>query len=67
VYLDGGVAIRQGIEEEIVDDLTISTVPVSIGAGRPLFGGATKITAWKLAFVRSYPSGLVQTRYERAR
>jgi dihydrofolate reductase len=65
VYLDGGVAIRQGLDEDLIDDMTISTVPVTIGAGRPLFGGAPKTTVWKLAFVRSYASGLMQARYER--
>ncbi|HKA89818.1 MAG TPA: dihydrofolate reductase family protein [Haliangiales bacterium] len=67
VYLDGGVAIRQGLDEDLVDDMTISTVPITIGAGRPLFGGAPRTTAWTLTSVRGYPSGLVQARYERAR
>ncbi len=67
VYLDGGVAIRQGLDEGLVDDMTISTVPITIGSGRPLFGGAPLTTAWTLTMVRSYPSGLVQARYERVR
>lgn len=67
VYLDGGIAIRQGLEEDLVDDMTISTVPVTIGAGRPLFGGKPSTTRWKMSSVRSYPSGLVQARYERLR
>jgi len=67
VYLDGGVAIRQALEEDLVDDMTISTVPRTIGAGRPLFGGAPRTQAWRLTAVRSLPSGMVQTRYERAR
>jgi hypothetical protein len=33
VHLDGGVAIRQGLDEDVIDDVTISTVPVVIGAG----------------------------------
>lgn len=66
VYLDGGVAIRQGLEEDLIDDMTISFVPVTIGAGRPLFGGVPHNTAWTLTSVRSYPSGLVQMRYERS-
>jgi len=65
VYLDGGVAIRQGLDEELVDDMTISTVPVTIGAGRPLFGGGPRTTGWTLRTARSYPNGLVQAHYER--
>ena len=67
IYLDGGVAIRQGLDEDLVDDMTISTVPVTIGAGRRLFGGPPRTTGWRLVSVRRYPSGLVQARYQRKR
>ena len=67
VYLDGGMAIRQGLSEDLIDDVTISTVPVTIGAGRPLFGGAPQTSAWSRVAVHEYPNGLVQVRYERRR
>jgi dihydrofolate reductase len=67
VYLDGGMAIRQGLEEDLVDDMTISIVPVTIGAGRPLFGGRLHTTAWSMTDMRQFPSGLVQVRYQRRR
>jgi len=67
VYLDGGRAIRQGLDEDLVDDMTISTVPVTIGAGIPLFGGAPCTTRWTLTSSRVYPSGLVSSHYERSR
>ena len=66
IYLDGGMAIRQGLEEDLVDDMTISFVPVTLGAGRPLFGGRAHKTAWTQAAVRTYPKGLVQVGYERS-
>jgi dihydrofolate reductase len=65
VYLDGGVAIRQGLRERLVDEMTISTVPITLGAGRPLFGGDVQTTAWRLVSFRQLPSGLVQARYAR--
>ncbi len=65
VYLDGGVAIRQGLEEDLIDDMTISFVPVTLGAGRPLFGGKAQKMHWTLTSVRNNPSGLVQLSYER--
>ncbi len=67
IYLDGGVAIRQGLDENLVDDMTISTVPITIGAGRRLFGGPPQANAWTLVSVCGFPSGLVQARYERKR
>jgi dihydrofolate reductase len=66
VYLDGGAAIRQGLDEGLVDDLTLTTVPVMIGRGRPMFGGARAGTwSWKLAASRTFEQGLVQTRWEK--
>jgi dihydrofolate reductase len=68
VYLDGGVAIRCGLDEDLVDDMTITTVPRTIGAGIPLFAGAQPCTtAWRPAAVHGFPSGMVQVRWERAR
>lgn len=66
-YLDGGRAIRQGLDEDLVDDMTISTVPRTIGAGIALFGGRPGTVAWTLESSRTYATGLVQARYERAR
>jgi len=64
VYIDGGVVIRQFLDANLIDDITISVMPVLIGAGIPLFGGP----AAKLAFVgsQSWPTGVVQLRYARA-
>jgi dihydrofolate reductase len=67
VYLDGGIAIRQALEEDLIDDMTISTVPRTIGAGRPLFGGTAGTVAWTLASASTYSNGIAQARYERAR
>lgn len=67
-YIDGGRAIRQALDEDLVDDMTLSTVPRTIGSGIPLFGGGISCTtAWTLASSRTYSNGLVQARYERAR
>lgn len=64
IYLDGGRAIRCGLDEDLVDELTLSIVPRAIGAGRPWSGtGAAKLSSWTLASTRTYASGLVQLRY----
>lgn len=66
VYLDGGIAIRQGLAEGLVDDLTLSWIPVLLGRGRPLFGPEVAECDWQLVATAGFPSGLVQTRYRRA-
>lgn len=60
VYVDGGAVISQFLAARLIDELTISTVPVTLGHGVRLFqGGAEQ----RFDVVRSkpYPSGLVQT------
>jgi dihydrofolate reductase len=67
IYLDGGVAVRLGLDEGLVDELTVTTVPRTLGAGRPLLGGERRLVAWKLVSSRSYPTGMVQSKYELVR
>jgi dihydrofolate reductase len=67
LHLDGGVAIRQGLDEDVIDDVTISTVPVVIGTGRWLFGGRPQTKTWTLASAGSFPIGLVRAHYDRKR
>ncbi len=63
VYLDGGQAIRQGLQEGVVDSLTLNVVPVLLGRGRPLFDASVPVSRWQLASSRAFASGLVQNRY----
>ena len=39
VYLDGGELIRQALDADLIDELTVTVVPVILGAGHPLFAG----------------------------
>lgn len=66
VYVDGGQAITSFLAEGLVDELTLSVVPVVLGRGLRLFGELDEVP---LALVdsRSYASGLVQLRYRVAR
>lgn len=65
VYLDGGAVIRQGLREELVDDMIVSVIPVLLGEGLPLFGPGTPACDWQSLGARSYPSGLLQLRWRR--
>ena len=65
VYLDGGVTVRQGLAEGVVDDLTLSVIPVILGRGIPLFGAGVPESDWRLTSSEGFPSGLVQLRYAR--
>lgn len=65
VYLDGGATIRQGLDEGLVDDMTLSVVPVLLGSGRPLFTRGLPASGWTLTGAEGHPTGLVQLRYQR--
>ena len=65
VYLDGGVVIRQGLTEGVIDDLTLSWIPVLLGSGRPLFATGIPESEWHMVNVRGFPKGLVQATYKR--
>lgn len=66
ICLDGGNAIRQGLAAGLVDDMTLTWIPMLLGRGIPLFTPDVPESEWKLAGVLSYASGLLQSRYERA-
>lgn len=63
VYVDGGDVIRQFLAAGLLDDLTISVVPILLGDGIPLFREGAKEQRLKLVEERTFPSGLIQLRY----
>ncbi|HSK01903.1 MAG TPA: dihydrofolate reductase family protein [Kofleriaceae bacterium] len=63
VYVDGGAVIQQFLAARLIDDLTISIIPVVLGAGIRLFSDHGAEEPLVLEGVDSYPTGLVQVRY----
>jgi dihydrofolate reductase len=64
VYLDGGQLLQSFLRDGLVADMVVTTVPVLIGAGRPLFGALAQDVDLKLIATRSFASGLVQSTYQ---
>jgi len=63
VYLDGGSLIRAFLDDNLIDELTVTIVNVILGAGVPLFAGVAASHPLRLTSATPYPSGLVQLRY----
>lgn len=63
LYIDGGKTIQGFPAANRVDDITVTTIPVLIGTGRPLFGALPKDRKLKLLSSMSYPFGFVQNTY----
>ena len=62
-YVDGGALIRSCLESGLIDEITLTRLPVLIGEGRPLFGPLPADVALIHLGTRSFASGLVQSRY----
>ncbi len=64
IWVDGGVTLSQFLASQLVDTMTLSIIPVILGGGLPLFNQIGKEISCRLTSSQSYPSGLVQIKYE---
>lgn len=64
VYLDGGNTIQRFLREHLVDDMTITTLPILIGEGLPLFGPLDNDIKLELIESISFGNGFVQSKYK---
>ncbi len=62
VYLDGGALIRQALDAGLVDELTISYVPILLGAGIRLFDGLASSSSLQFTSHRAMEGGMLQVR-----
>ena len=67
IYVDGGKVIQGFLQEDFVDEVTITQVPVLIGSGIPLFGFLGRDLQFRHLRTNVYSNGLVSSRYERSR
>jgi dihydrofolate reductase len=62
-YIDGGKLIQSFLREGLIADMTVTTIPILIGQGKRLFGPLAADIDLRLEETRSFPSGLVSSRY----
>ena len=63
VYVDGGRVVSRVLAAGLLDELTISILPVVLGRGIPLFVDAGPERWLDLASSRAFGGGMVQLRY----
>ena len=63
-YIDGGKIIQSFMREGLIDDMTVTVVPILIGTGKRMFGALNADIDLRLLESMSFPSGLVTSRYE---
>lgn len=64
IYLDGGKTIQSFIKENLVDDLTVTIIPILLGGGCSLFGALGKEILLKQIGCQFYDFGCVQLKYQ---
>lgn len=66
IWLVGdGQLITMLLNQDMVDEMIITTIPVLLGNGIPLFPDSPKELEWKLQDCRSYENGIVQIVYKK--
>ncbi|MCL8026355.1 dihydrofolate reductase family protein [Nocardioides bruguierae] len=64
VYVDGGRTVQSFLAAGVLDEITVSTAPVLLGAGRRLFGGLGADVQLRVLGSHVTADGLVRTTWE---
>lgn len=64
IYLDGGVTIQHFLRANLVDEMTITTIPILISEGLSLFGALDRDMKLELLTSQSFKNGFVQNKYK---
>ena len=62
-YIDGGITIQRFLADGLIDEMTITRIPVLLGSGIPLFGESGPELPLRLISSASSDNGFVQVRY----
>ena len=64
VYVDGGTMVQGFLAESLIDEITITRIPVAIGDGLPLFDPEGEDVKLTHLHTNAYDFGFVQTTYQ---
>ena len=67
LYIDGGVTVQNFLKEDLIDELIITTIPILLGGGIPLFGELPKEMEFEHVESVLFLDALVQDSYRRKR
>jgi dihydrofolate reductase len=61
--IGGGTLNLVMLQHKLIDKIIVTTIPVLLGEGIPLFSGRHKMVNLSLLSVESYQSGIIQQEY----
>ncbi len=65
LYIDGGKTIQSFLREKFIDEMIITTIPVLLGDGIPLFGKLEQKQKFRHVKTEVLVPGLVKNRWEK--
>ncbi|CAM3085116.1 dihydrofolate reductase family protein [Vibrio neptunius] len=65
LYIDGGKTVQSFLQQDLIDEMIITTIPVLLGGGAPLFGELVNPLNFKLYKSETYLAAIVQSHYLR--
>lgn len=65
LYIDGGRTVQNFLKEDLIDELRITTIPILLGGGFPLFGDLSKPMKFEHVKTEVFLNQLVQSHYQR--
>jgi dihydrofolate reductase len=63
-YIDGGATITSFLNEQLINEITITQAPLLLGSGKPLFGDILKEVKLTNARATAFPNDFIQVRYD---
>ncbi len=65
LYIDGGTSLQGFLREDLIDEMIITTIPILLGEGIPLFSPLSKTLEFELVGSETYLDQIVQNHYRR--
>ena len=65
LYIDGGTTIQGFLKEDLIDDMTITTMPILLGGGSPLFSELPKELEFECTRSEVFLNKIVQNHFRR--
>ena len=65
LYIDGGRTVQDFLKEDLIDELKISSIPILLGGGIPLFSELPKSIEWEHDKTEIFLGQIVQSHYRR--
>jgi dihydrofolate reductase len=67
LYIDGGKTIQSFLQEDLIDEMVITTIPILLGGGISLFGDMPNFLEFECTDTKHFIEKVAQSKYVRLR